>query len=95
MEKKELVFRVHAVRRMFERGISAEDIRQVLDSGTIIETYPDDTPYPSQLVLGWSADRPIHVVAADNEEDGVAVIVTVYVPDPRLWDADFVRRKKR
>ena len=41
-----LIFRVHAVRRMFERGISEEDVRAVLATGETIESYPSDTPYP-------------------------------------------------
>ena len=48
-----LVFRVHALRRMFERQLSVEDVEAVIDSGETIEDYPDDTPYPSRLVLGW------------------------------------------
>jgi hypothetical protein len=38
---------------MVERNITATDVREVLANGEVIETYPDDTPYPSQLVLGW------------------------------------------
>lgn len=47
-----LVFRLHAVQRMAGRRISAADVRYVLDTGLTVETYPDDTPYPSRLVLG-------------------------------------------
>ena len=57
-----LVFRVHAVERMFRRGISEEDVRHVLAQGEEIEDYPEDAPYPSRLVLGWRGSRPIHVV---------------------------------
>ncbi len=46
-----LVFRVHAVEAMFERHISEADVQQVLFAGKTIESYPDDTPYPSRLVL--------------------------------------------
>lgn len=47
-----LVFRVHAIRRMFGHRISEDDVHQVLLTGEVIEEYPDDTPYPSRLVLG-------------------------------------------
>jgi len=89
-----LVFRVHAITRMFERGVSAEEVRVALESGETIETYPDDLPYPSRLVLGQSRGRPIHVVVADNTERDEAIVVTVYEPDAALWDCDFRRRRR-
>ena len=46
-----LTFRIHAVRRMFERGITDGDVREILAAGETIEEYPDDTPYASRLVL--------------------------------------------
>ncbi len=55
--------------------------------------YPDDQPYPSQLILGWCQNRPIHIVAAFNEPGEEAIIITVYEPDPVLWEKDFRRKK--
>jgi len=92
MEGK-LVFRVHAIARMFERRITEEEVRTTLEGGEAIENYPDDTPYPSRLMLGWAAGRPIHVVAADNRQDEEVIVITVYEPDPDLWEPDFKRRK--
>jgi len=88
-----LVFRVHAVRRMAERGISVEDVREVVQTGTVIERYPDERPYPSRLVLGWRGSRPLHVVAADNSAVEEIVIVTVYEPDPARWRPGFTTRR--
>ena len=88
-----LTFRIHAIQRMFERQISPEDVRYVVESGETIQEYPDDTPYPSRLILGWKMQRPIHVVVADNEADDEKIIVTVYEPDPVQWTDDFKRRK--
>lgn len=84
---------MHAVERMVERGISTDDVRQVLDEGKEIETYPADYPYPSRLVLGWCGLRAIHVVAAENTADNETIIVTVYEPDPDRWQPGFERRK--
>jgi len=78
---------------MVERGISTDDVRQVLDEGKEIETYPADYPYPSRLVLGWCGLRAIHVVAAENTADNETIIVTVYEPDPDRWQPGFERRK--
>ena len=68
MPYSQLVFRVHAIQRMFQRRISLDDIRTVLTTGEIIENYPDDVPYPSCLCLGRCESRPIHVVIANNNE---------------------------
>jgi hypothetical protein len=78
---------------MFIRGINAEDVRQVLMTGEVIESYPEDPPYPSRLVLGFRGTRPMHVVAADIPEDRETVVITAYEPDPALWDAAFRRRR--
>lgn len=40
-----MVFRVHAIQRMFQRGVTEMDVREILASEETIETYPDDTPY--------------------------------------------------
>ena len=61
-----LVFRVHALLRMFERQISINDVTAVIGRGETIEDYPDDIPYPSRLVLSWRGSRPVHVVVAHN-----------------------------
>lgn len=86
-----LVYRVHAVQRMAERGIREEDVARVISQGKEIENYPDDLPYPSRLLLGWIERRPLHVVAATAEHD--IIVITVYEPDPALWESGFERRK--
>ncbi len=77
MAGEPLVFRVHAIQRMFQRGLSEVDVRLVLESGDVIQEYPDDQPYPSRLVLGWSGPRPIHVVVSENQDDHEVVVITV------------------
>ena len=93
MDYDQLLFRVHAIQRMFERKISVEDVKHILDAGEVIEDYPDDTPYPSQLMLGSREARPLHLVVASNVEDRQKIVITVYEPDPNQWEADFKRRK--
>ncbi len=88
----QLLFRVHAVRRMFQRAVSVDDVLHVLRSGKDIHEHATDRPYPSRLVLGWCGSRPLHVVVAGSSEDDSMVVVTVYEPDPTLWDARFMRR---
>ncbi len=91
---KQLVFRVHAIQRMFERHVSDADVREILQRGETIEVYPDDKPYPSRLVLGHIRQRVLHVVVADNKVDSECIVITVYEPDPLKWEPDFKRRKK-
>lgn len=88
-----LVYRIHALQRMFERQIDVSVVESAIRSGTTIERYPEDTPYPSRLVLGWDRDRPVHVVVADNSPDEETIVITVYQPDPMRWDASFSRRQ--
>jgi hypothetical protein len=80
---------------MFQRGVSEDEVKQVVAVGETIETYPDDKPFPSRLMLGWSGSRPVHVVVADNVSDQEAIIITVYQPDVEEWEADSRRRKRR
>ena len=84
-------FTRHALQRMLERDIDADSVRAVVSRGESIEDYPNDTPLPSRLVLGWEANRPIHVVVAFSGE--TAIIVTCYEPAPDEWDEEFRRRK--
>jgi hypothetical protein len=76
---------------MAQRGISVENVRQVLERGEVIEDYPSDYPYPSALVLGWIHDRPIHVVVAAAPTE--KIVITVYEPGLSRWEPDFKRRK--
>lgn len=88
-----LIFRAHAIKRMFERNVRPEDVRHVLATGKAIREYPEDTPYPSRLLLGWVADKQLHVVIAEDAEAETSIIITVYEPDPAIWEVDFERKK--
>ena len=88
-----VIFSVHALRRMAERQIAIEDVESALSTKEVIESYPSDQPYPSCLVLGWSGSRPIHIVMAENAADNQTIVITVYEPDPVQWDESFKRRR--
>ena len=93
MNPGRLVYRVHAVRRMFERDIKPDDVAEVLKSGEVLEEYPTDRPFPSRLMLGVVSGRPLHVVAAGDGQGEITYVITVYEPDPDQWTADSRRRK--
>ena len=81
MSYPNLVFRTHAVQSMAQRRINVASVRHVLATGQVIEDYPNDTPYPSQLMLGWTGGRPLHIVATDDV-NARETIITVYERDP-------------
>lgn len=87
-----IIFRVHAIQKMYARGISEVEVRTVLQEGDAIEEHPDALPYPSVLLLAWVDNRPIHVVAARIGAATIA-IVTVYEPDLSRWEPGFRTRK--
>lgn len=93
MSERNYIYARHALQRMAERGISRKDIETVVEAGEIIRDYPDDTPYPSRLILGLRGERPLHIVAADNDSANETIIVTVYEPDPDIWNDDFRSKK--
>jgi hypothetical protein len=93
MPYNRLVLRVHAIERMFQRQINEEDVRHVLATGEIIESYPDASPYPSFLVLGLCGSRTIRVVAVDNHDSQETIVITAYEPDPVRWGPSFRRRR--
>lgn len=73
--------------------IKISEVQEAVLSGRIIESYPDDEPYPSCLVYGiTSQNRPLHIVCAYGKDDDIVVVVTVYQPDPDKW-IGFERRK--
>lgn len=83
-------------------AIEAENDDLLLDSiyysvnfGEIIQFYPDDKPFPSCLICGFDADNhPIHSVWAYNSNKSLAILITVYRPNPNLWVNWRQRRKK-
>jgi uncharacterized DUF497 family protein len=79
---------------LFERNISIEDIKKVIENGDVIEEYSNDKPYPSYLIMGTFRGKPLHVVAADNKNQKVTIIITVYEPDEINWNPGFRKRKR-
>jgi hypothetical protein len=60
-------YTVHAAERLVERGLRRQGVEYVLQTGERIEDYPDDPRGASYLMLSWYEERPLHVVAADDE----------------------------
>lgn len=94
MSSQKVIYRFHAVRRMFERKITELEVLEILARGKVIEDYPTDQPYPSRLILGTADGRPLHVVAAEAQEAQETIVITVYEPDLDTWEPGYEVRKK-
>lgn len=96
-ESDRILYSGHARREMREEEfghITDQEVYEAVCAGEVIETYPDDTPYPSVLIFGTTdADRPLHTVCAYDSQEDRTVVVTVYQPHPDRWES--YRRRKR
>ena len=93
MNHPKVLFRVHAVQRMFERNISVKAVLRALQLGTPVEDYSAEMPEPSRLILSFQGKRPFHMVMSENIGENTTTIITVYKPDSARWDKDFTRRR--
>ena len=93
MNCSEIIFSRHAVERIFERGLRASEAVRIIEEGETIRSYLDDSPYPSFLLLGYIDGRAIHLLVARDPDTLRCIVVTIYQPDPDLWDAEHKRKR--
>ena len=88
----DVVWRDHALKRLRERRITREDVRNAIYNGEIIEDRPDDVPTPCCLILGSNVKgRYLHVIC--GMIDDIVFIISAYYPDPERWEADLITRR--
>ena len=86
----------HSNMRLAERSIPREDVVASVEGCEIIEDYPSDRPLPSCLCLGKDRNGgAIHYVIAIDRAGHDIRFVTVYRPDPTMWEGGFRRRRPR
>jgi len=91
--KDRIAFKKHSILRMHEREIHADEVKNVLIKGEIIEEYPEIRPLPCYLILGHGAGKsPIHAVVAVYTDEQMLWIITVCNPSTDEWDVEFKRR---
>ena len=74
--------------------ISDEEVHCAVLSGSVIEVYPDDQPYPSCLIYGRTIEnRPLHIVCALDNEELLSIVITAHEPHPEKW-IEFSRRRQ-
>ena len=90
--RDEFEFSKHAVDQVILRDVSVTEIREAIDSGEIIEDYPEDKYGPSCLIFGMSlSQRPLHIQCGYPSRPLIKII-TVYEPSPAEW-IDYRERK--
>lgn len=73
--------------------VTRDEVRQVVLTGEIIEDYPEDPRGHSCLLLGrGQGHRALHVVC--SPKNTYLAIITVYVPNPTWWEADWRTRRR-
>ncbi len=89
-----VIISIHAQERLRQREIKQKDIKSCIMTGEIIEQYPNDFPFPSCLIFGYTTnDKILHVVASD--EGSTSRIITAYFPNNEKFEDDFKTRKGR
>ena len=93
-EKDRIAFKKHSAIRMRERDIYADEVKYIMLNGEIIEEYPEDKPFPSCLIFGFTKkQKPIHIVISIDSDDQIIWVITVYSPSKEEWEDGFRRRK--
>ena len=80
-----LEFSKHAVDQSILRRISVAELLQAIETGGIIEDYPEDKYGPSCLIFGVTiVERPLHVQCSYPSRP-LLKIITLYEPDEDQW----------
>ena len=74
----------HAQKEAYAEYITIFDLKSAIYDGEILEDYPDDSRGESCLILGYSQNRPIHIVCGYTPTRWIRIITT-YVPRLPKW----------
>jgi hypothetical protein len=92
-------YSLHCQKRMLERDITRNDVRNAVFTGEIIEDYPLEgehisrDSFPSCLLLGvkLNGETKIHVVLGYNGKK--ILFISAYYPDLIHWNDDYKTRR--
>jgi hypothetical protein len=88
-------FRVtqHAQQEMAEEDITLADVLEAIDTGIILENYPQHQRAACCLITGQTThNRHVHIVCTTTGP--TLIIITVYEPKPPKWPTPTERRRK-
>jgi hypothetical protein len=87
----------HFIDEMLEEELGEISTSELIEAAAdleLLKEYPDDKPYPSVLVLGFTKKgRPLHFVCARDDSRDVIILITIYEPREELW-IDYRERKE-
>lgn len=90
--KGEFILSLHALKRAAEREIDSSQMTEAVNSGEIIEDYPNDKYGPSCLIFGRTSNsRPLHIQVSYPD---ITKVITVYEPSLQEWEDDLRMRKR-
>jgi len=92
VEREEYEVSFHAEKERYSEDITLSELESAIFNGEILEDYPEDPRGPSCLVLGYTQERPIHVVCGNTPINWVRII-TIYRPEPPKWTDERTRAK--
>ena len=83
----------HFAERCRKRGLTYKEAKEAICVGEVIETYIDDYPHPSCLLIGKTKNgKIVHVVVGLTNDR--LWLITVYEPDRDRWDKSLKLRKE-
>ncbi len=89
VQKNEYYFSKHADQERKNDNLTINEIEQALQSGNIIEQYPDTGRGLSCLVVGFTNQgKPIHIVCGEMDD---LTIITVYIPTSPKFKNPYTR----
>lgn len=80
IRQDDYLYSLHADIERKADNLTLMQVEDALLNGEILETYPNTGRGESCLIVGFSAELPIHVVCGWRGEK--IVLVTVYIPQP-------------
>ena len=92
IKNKTYLLSEHADEERTKDKLTVLEIEKAVLSGKVIEERIADPRGESRLIAGKTNSRSIHVVIGSREER--PVIVTVYIPDKKLWGRGIIRKRK-
>ena len=83
----------HAHQEMVEESITLEEVLDAIDTGQIIEHYPEHRRGACGLLNGTThGGRSIHIVCTTAHP--ILIIITVYEPKPPKWPTSTQRSRR-
>ncbi|MCP4024193.1 MAG: YgiT-type zinc finger protein [Desulfobacteraceae bacterium] len=84
----------HMVRYLTQRLFSIEEIESVLLDGKILEIHSHPLRNDCYLILGYSYNKPIHVMCT-KDKNGNLIILYAYLPANPTWKDEKTRTQSK